>query len=400
VAPRSGAPAWVGGLLLLQILQLRCGSEPLGGEPTPPCETSGPVFLKSKLDDDDGDGNPSDEAFPSINDEDDDIADHAWIQDDAGVFHLFFQNEGHGSGNDIEHYVSADLQSLTYVGVALRANTGAWDSGGLWAPTIVRNGDTFWMFYTGTNGAGANLQQRIGLAVSNDLFNWHRFPVNRCSDAVGDGCVYDCTEGWTTWSTPGSYNQQCRDPFVVWDPQYHRWVLFATARSTNGYGVITVAYSTTLIEWSGAGYIDATRRLATGGGGQPTGGQAENPSVISHGKTHWLLFCDWQDLEDDSWVEGARAMMQYVTSSSLTADSLGSAGWTYRGYAPDPGVNAIEVQVLPNDDWIMSQSIVGRYSGDYPVHRRELRLKRILWGPDERFRTEPWQGPQRGCPDR
>jgi hypothetical protein len=127
------------------------------GTSEPCCDTdAAPAFLASRLDDDDGDGNPRDEDFPDINDEDDDIADHAWIQDDAGVFHLFFHNEGLFGPSAIEHYTSTDLRALHYAGVALAPVPGTWEQSGLWAPHVIRVGDTYWMFYTGVTGVGAD----------------------------------------------------------------------------------------------------------------------------------------------------------------------------------------------------------------------------------------------------
>ncbi len=338
-----------------------------------------PIFLKSKTDDEDGDGNPMDEDFPRINDEDDDIQDHTWIRDASGVYHLFFQNEGHVSGSDIEHYASTNLASLDYVGVALDKNAGGWDADGLWAPHIVHHDNTYFMFYTGVEGAGTNAKQRIGLATSVDLVTWTRYPINNCPGTAGDGCIYECNETWTTWGdSPGEYNHQCRDPFVAMDEVNGRWVMFVTAKSINEFGVVTVAYSKNLVDWIGVGYVDATRRLASGVGGQTTGGQAENPHVVSHRGSHFLFFTDWQDPEDSHTVDAPRTLVQYATSSRLTADPTGSANWSYRGYIPDPGVNAIEVQRIINDTWIMSQSIVNATSGDFD-HRRELRLKCMIW---------------------
>jgi hypothetical protein len=352
-------------------------------------ENAAPVFLQSKIDDDDGDGNPYDENFPTINDEDDDIADHAWIMDESGVYHLFFQNEDHGSGSLIEHYTSTDLLSLRYVGVALRPNPYGWDSHSLWAPHVIRIGGTYYLFYTGTDGPAGNpaTRQRIGLATSTDLTTWTRSPINKCPGTPGDGCVYECDECWTTWGgEPGSYNQQCRDPFVIRDSINRRWVMFATAKSVNQYGVVTVAYSTNLEDWSGAGFIDATRRLETGVGGQTTGGQAENPFVMSHNGTHYLLFTDWQDPEDSVSVPHPRTIVQYATSSTLTADSTGSVDWIYRGYIPDPGVNAIEVLRVGRSVRLMSQSISNERSGYWPLRRR-LRLKCVVWGDNFTFGT-------------
>jgi hypothetical protein len=239
-------------VLLLAFLACRCESdEPLGNRSVDRCVSPpGAIILQSEIDDDDGDGLTTDEAFPLVNDEDDDIADHAWIQDDAGLYHLFFQNEGLTTGAHIEHYVSQDLETISRVGVALQADPAAWDAYALWAPHVVRLGNTYYMFYTGTSGRGNDptAKQRIGLATSTDLVTWTRYPTNRCPGTSGDGCIYECAESWTTWSQPGSYNQQCRDSFVLWDAANQIWVLFATARSTSGSGVITVATSTDLTD--------------------------------------------------------------------------------------------------------------------------------------------------------
>ena len=379
------------GACFLSLLIVGCGDSPTGRAGTPPCTpTTAPVFLSSKIDDDDGDGRLADENHPAINDEDDDIADHAWIQDGSGTYHLFFHSEDLGFGSDIEHYITTDLQELTYVGVALQKSPGDWDSRCLWAPHIVQHGNTYYMFYTGTTGTGPEGEQRIGLATSNDLDTWTRYPVNHCPGTSGDGCVYECAESWTTWDgPPGSFNKQCRDAFVIRDDVHRRWVLFATAKSTNGYGVVTVAYSRDLARWTGAGYIDATRRLAAGSGGQPVGGQAENPFVVPYHGTYYLLFTDWQDPEDDCTVPNPRTMVQYVTSSTLSADASGSNTWKYRGYISDPGVNAIEALHLDGDTWILSQSISNRFCCDYE-HVRELRLKQVIWGPNATFGTAPW----------
>jgi len=294
------------------LLAAGCEHASSGSTETVCCDDgASPVFLQSKIDDDDGDGTPYDENFPTINDEDDDIADHTWIRDGSGVYHLFFQTEDHGSGSYIEHYTSTDLQGLRYVGAALRPNPNGWDSHGLWAPHIIKMGKTYFLFYTGSDGPASDPQtkQRIGLATSTDLMTWTRSPANNCPGTSGDGCIYECNECWTMWAgPPGSYNQQCRDPFVIWDSINQRWVMFATAKSLNQYGVVTVAYSTNLKDWIGAGFINATRRLETGVGGQTTGGQSENPFIMSHNGTHYLLFTDWQDPEDSVSVHHPRTI--------------------------------------------------------------------------------------------
>jgi Glycosyl hydrolases family 43 len=351
-----------------------------------------PTLLASKLDDDDGDGNPIDEDFPDIDDEDDDIADHAWIQDRSGVYHLFFHSESLYHRAQIEHYATSDFRSLAYIGVALTVDPNGWDADALWAPHVVEHDGVYYMFYTGVTGWGPGAVQRIGLATSTDLVTWTRFPVNRCPGTTGVGCVDECDVPWTTWGEPiGNFNHQCRDPFVIWDASSQRWLMFATAKSTNTYGVVTVASSPDLVEWSGLGFIDATRRLANGTDAQVTGGQAENAFVVTHDGTRYLLFTDWQDPEDSVSVANPRTIAQFVTSSSLDIDASGSPNWIYRGYLPDPGVNAIEVVELgrPGLPWLMSQSIIGPRSGFTKKDRRKLRLMCVTWKGDA-IETREW----------
>jgi beta-xylosidase len=393
IIPAEGSVALLAAVVsavLLLIIAPGCDRAPADSNEHVCCsENANPVFLASKTDDDDGDGNTRDEDFPRINDEDDDIADHSWIRDDGGDFHLFFHTEDHGSGSYIEHYVSTNLEDLRYVGIALRPNPDGWDSYALWAPHVLKSGKTYFMFYTGTDGPSGNpgTKQRIGLATSTDLVTWTRCPDNNCPGTPGDGCIYQCEECWTTWGgSPGSHNQQCRDPFVIHDSINNRWLMFATAKSLNQYGVVTVAYSMNLKDWTGAGFIGATRRLETGIGAQTTGGQAENPFVTSHNGTYYLVFTDWQDPEDSVSVPHPRTIVQYATSSTLAADSSGSMSWVYRGYIPDPGVNAIEILRVAPSVSIMSQSISNERSGLWP-RRRQLRLKCMVWEDGFSFGT-------------
>ena len=97
-------------LILCLLVAIACDETPAGTNQGTCDADAVPILLKSKADDDDGDGIILDEDFPTINDEDDDIADHAWVRDDTGVYHLFFQNEGQGGPSDIEHYLTTSEQ--------------------------------------------------------------------------------------------------------------------------------------------------------------------------------------------------------------------------------------------------------------------------------------------------
>lgn len=383
-------------LVILILLAIACDDDDrvLPPEPVAPRFTCGPdavsPLLASKLDDDDGDGNPLDERYPALNDEDDDIADHCWIEDRSGTFHLFFHTESRMAPSHIDHYTTRDFQSLSYVGTALDVMPGAWDADGVWAPHIIEHDGTYYMFYTGVHGLGVSQVQRTGVATSTDLNHWTRLPINRCAETTGDGCVYECNEPWTTFSIGGEYDRQCRDPFVIWDERTQRWLMFNTAKSLNTAGVVTVASAPNLTDWVGAGYIDATRRLSTGTAAQQSGGQCENAVVVNARGRYYLIFADWQDVEDDFSWPNPRTITQYATSPTLAVDNMGSANWVYRGYLPDPGVNAIEI-IDPREAGIpriMSQSIASEYSGVSHKYRRTLRIKCVSFEENERIRTQ------------
>ena len=325
------------------------------------------------------------------------ISDHCWIEDTTGVYHLFH----HASGPlpEILHSTTTDLKSLTsdFPEVALSPTAGAWDSHSLWAPHVVEVNGTYYMFYSGTTGSGSDPRaiQRIGVALSTDLAQWTKYPGNDCAGTTGDGCVYDCDEVWTAWGNGGDYDAQCRDPFVLWDADRNLWVMFVTVRLdvpgswSEGIGVAT---STDLFHWTGAGYIEATKRLTSAEGGtfgQRWGSAAENAFVTKYDGVYYLLFSDWHDEEPENpdCADSTCSMVQYATSLSLAATPTGSQNWVYRGYTPDRGVNAIEVVVRAGDTWVQSQSVANANSGDWLEHGRDLRLKRMVWLPDTSYAT-------------
>jgi len=107
------------------------------------------------------------------------------------LFHcLYIRNnsaaECHGESNQFGHATSPDLRTWTFFpdNTLFRSdpNAAAWDHDHVWAPSIVENAGTFWMFYTGAkdeNGC-ANPTQKIGVAstMSRDLTGWQRSLAN------------------------------------------------------------------------------------------------------------------------------------------------------------------------------------------------------------------------------
>lgn len=185
---------------------------------------------------------------------------------------------------------SRELARWQDIGVAIPVGSpGAWDSYDIWAPSIVKVGETYHIFYAGVQYASNQVIQKIGHATSTNLVDWTKDP----------NPVFDCsTLSWTYWnlSDTGGAGTDCRDPYVIWDAAGSQWVMFFTARSqtinqdpvqfiTNP-AIIGMATSTDLINW-----VDGGRVITT------AGYTAESPHVFEHNGTWsmvWTNNCSWR----------------------------------------------------------------------------------------------------------
>ena len=338
------------------------------------------------------------------------IFDHSWISDGSG-YHLF----AHGinaTGGSIRHFVSPDLSALLLPANPANSiaitSTESWEADGLWAPHVIKYGDTYYMYYTGVilgplkKVGGGDDVFKIGLATSTDLMTWTK----------QTNPVYDCSAPWV--ATTGDNAHHCRDPFVIRDEAHNRWLLFATdslnTQETPGpdsEGVVVAQSPNVSGPWTSLGYIMATKTLPVGigVGAQltppfPRQGIAENPFVTYFNGRYYLFFKDFKDADCDD-PANIMSEIQYATSETLTADSFGSANWTYRGYIPDPGMSAAEIIDHEGDTWIMSATVANCYAdssvldcaagcpiGFHPPHENELRLKRIVWDDRGGFTTK------------
>lgn len=164
-----------------------------------------------------------------------------WSPTGSWTFHLFYirQNQsikalaGVGATEkNLGHAVSNDLTTWTVLDTAaIRVRPGRWDSFHVWAPTIVRRGIRYHMFYTGVDAAG---NQSIGQATSLDLVHWEQ----------GDSILTGSNAG--SWIDPApepyGFQRQLRDPFVMQDPSApDQWLLYFTA-VTNEYPGMAVGF--------------------------------------------------------------------------------------------------------------------------------------------------------------
>ena len=181
------------------------------------------------------------------------VWDH-WMVDTGSEYHLFYLQAPRSLGDpDLRHQhartghaVSTDLVRWEILPDALDAGApGAWDDRATWTGSIVRKGDTWCCFYTGSQNAEKGLIQRIGLATSRDLIRWERY---------GDRPLITSDARWyETLDLSKWHDEAWRDPWVFADPDGNGWHALITARANHGpadeRGVVGHAWSPDLLTW-------------------------------------------------------------------------------------------------------------------------------------------------------
>lgn len=179
-----------------------------------------------------------------------------WLAQDEPDYHLFYlqasrsleKHELRHWNVSIGHAVSQDLRNWHVLPDALHPNTldmDAWDDYTTWTGSIIGHKGLWYLFYTGGRRTERGLIQRIGLATSTDLIDWHRYPQNPV--IVLDPTWYELLD-LGRW-----HDQSWRDPWVFQHPDTGGFHAFVTARvnygPTDGRGVIGHARSSDLLHW-------------------------------------------------------------------------------------------------------------------------------------------------------
>jgi beta-fructofuranosidase len=85
------------------------------------------------------------------------------------------------------HAVSKDLSNWTHLGTCLAPSKGpAFDDWTTWTGSVLQDDAGLWhLFYTGTGHADAGMKQRIGHATSRDMHSWERVGSGLALDISG-----------------------------------------------------------------------------------------------------------------------------------------------------------------------------------------------------------------------
>jgi beta-fructofuranosidase len=214
---------------------------------------------------------------------------------------------------EVGHAVSHDLVTWEDRGVALAPASGsAWDDKAIWTGSIIRHKGTWFWFYTALTHA--DRQQRIGLSTSPDLVTWTRHPGNP---------ILEADLGWCE-SNDGDV--AFRDPWLVRDPD-DGWLMYITTRvnhgSMEGRGVIALARSANLVDWSLVGPVTSPGDF----------GELEVPQYLEAAGRRYLLFCTGKHSAARLDRPGTTP---WIGTHYLTADSA-AGPWTL---ASDPPMAA------------------------------------------------------------
>jgi len=180
----------------------------------------------------------------------------SWTADDGEWFHLFFLKAPRALGDltrrhthaSVGHATSTDLTHWTLQPDALAAAAGGWDDLAIWTGSVVRGDDGVWrLFYSGLSQSlgYATRDQRIGVAVSDDLTTWTR--ASERPVVAPDPRLYK------TLADHPAASDTWRDPFVFKDPDGDGWHMLITAREQGAPrlrdGVLGHARSHDLATW-------------------------------------------------------------------------------------------------------------------------------------------------------
>ena len=190
---------------------------------------------------------------------------------EGDTFHLFYNVGNAGKeqqwfepGNEkaFGHATSKDLKTWQHHPRILEAVPGTWEGMVVSAPSIIQHDGTYYLFYTGFDDRVPG-KQTVGLATSQDLFEWKRHPGNP---------IYEAPE-WAERRPDGWID--CRDSHVL---KYgDEFLLFTMVTTKEGKGAIALASSKNLTEWKDLGPAVVTFK------------EPESPRVFEHAGSFYMF---------------------------------------------------------------------------------------------------------------
>lgn len=194
-----------------------------------------------------------------------------YVYREGDTYHLFYnvgvaggKQDWQQPGNEkaLGHATSKDLKTWHHHPRILEALPNSWEGEVVSAPSIIKHGGIYYLFYTGFDDR-VHGRQTIGFATSKDLFHWERYSGNP---------VYEAPP-WTARNQSGWLD--CRDAHVI---KYgEEFLMFTMVTTAEGKGAIAVASSSDLIKWKDLGPAVVTFTTP------------ESPRVFEHDGTYYMF---------------------------------------------------------------------------------------------------------------
>lgn len=194
------------------------------------------------------------------------INDHCFIQGPDGKWHMIGITGRDApkpwAENSLTHAVADSLTGKWVKKPFAMTARNDLDETVLWAPHIVKHGDTYYMYYCA--GHPDHRRYQINLATSKDLYEWSRYTGNPLFTDGFDG----------------------RDPFIYHDEINNRWIMYytATIKPEGGNHIVAARISYDLVHWTKDRYV-VYRDQEKG----TWGGNTESPVVIKRGDWYYLF---------------------------------------------------------------------------------------------------------------
>lgn len=138
----------------------------------------------------------------------------------------------------VGHSVSSDGVTWEHLPEALAPDKQGFDSQATWTGSIIKEGNTWHLFYTGINKEHRERQQMVGHATSVDLVSWQRDLNNP---------ILSATSPYALLGNSIDGAEHFRDPWVF--KHEGMWHMFVTASEVSGDGTIGYATSSDLYSW-------------------------------------------------------------------------------------------------------------------------------------------------------
>jgi len=277
-----------------------------------------------------------------------------------GVYHLFYIRHNDllppwATEVDFGHATSPDLYRWTHQPEVLPIDPNGWDNAHVWAPHIVESNGLYWMLYTGvTERPGYRFTQRMGLAVSADLYTWNR---------VTSTPVWTNAQAPWAWWAPNNAAMSCRDAFVMRDPAAPgQWLMYYTASPASDTLVTVVGVARSmgdLSRWADEKPLWITHQSLT------FNTLAESPHLFQH-NGRWYMFI----------TTSSGQPLTFYTSANPVGDP---AEWTYRGRLRN-------MLGYDTSNWGASEAMSeGELDYFAFVDDYGIDIKLIVWGAGEDF---------------